>query len=131
MQNGALVVVTLLVLGNMSYFFVAQWLFNKANDVLFTDFNKAYGFHFIAVCYLDCVLLALWALIMTYRVGPGYATDHFKSEKIEFLKLAIGAPSGDEDEPLENQLDCGLERAHSAEAGQAQSNCSSQDGVSV
>lgn len=55
--------------------------------MLFTSFNQAFGFQFIGAVYLNFVLIAMWALVRTYNVGPGYTTDHFKSVKIEFLNL--------------------------------------------
>lgn len=64
-----------------------EFLYEKTQDVLFTSFNKAYGFQFIGAVYLNFIVIALLALVRTYRVGPGFTTDHFKSVKIEFLSL--------------------------------------------
>jgi len=79
--------VTILILVVLTYFFVFDFLLRKTQSVLFTNLNKAYVFQFIGVCYMNCFLLAMWALARTYMVGPGFTTDHFKSVKFEYLDL--------------------------------------------
>ena len=51
--------------------------------MLLTDWNMAYRLHFVGASYLTSLLLTLMALFMTYWVGPGFASDHFESVKLE------------------------------------------------
>ena len=86
-MNGALLVVTIVILCVLTYFFVFDFILKKTENVVFTDLSLALIYQFIAVFYLNFFLLAMWALARTYIVGPGYITDHFKSVKIEYLEL--------------------------------------------
>lgn len=80
--------VTILILAGFSYAFLYEFLWHRTEAVLLTDWNMAYRLHLIGACYLTSLLLTLMALFMTYWVGPGFASDHFKSVKMEAIDFA-------------------------------------------
>ena len=69
--------------------------------MIFTELNKAYVFYLIATSYLTCFLLCIIALFMTYFIGPGYPSDHFKFVKLD--PVEINAPNS----TSENQEELG------------------------
>ena len=111
MLNGGLIVLTVIILAILTYFFIFEYLYEKTQDVLFTSFNKAYGFQFVGACYLNFVVIAMWALARTYSVGPGFTKDIFKSVKIENLMLG-GASERSSTERQSQDAEIG--RRHSA-----------------
>ena len=88
LANGGLILVTILILAGFSYAFLYDFLWHRTEAVLLTDWNMAYRLHLIGACYLTSLLLTLMALFMTYWVGPGFASDHFKSVKMEAIDFA-------------------------------------------
>ena len=104
--NGALIWVTVLILTTFTLCFFYGFLRHRTEDVLFGEFNKAYGFHFIMVTYMTFLLLAFAALFMTYFVGPGYSKDHFESVKLEPLQLGSAMDINHSESSFRDSEDC-------------------------
>ena len=74
-------IVTILILLGLSASFIFGVIIPKASEPAFKNFYEAKGFHFLISAYSMMILLSFWAMVMTYKVGPGFVEDHFKAVK--------------------------------------------------
>jgi len=91
-------IVIVLVLTIFSYVFLLEFLPHKLRSDPYEDLHRSFQFSFITVSYSCCVLLAFWALTMTYLVGPGIVSQHFHSEALDPINQNPAALSDDEEE---------------------------------
>ena len=104
--NGALVWVTVLILATFTLSFMHGLLKRNGEVLIFKDLEKAYQLHFILVCYMTSLFLAISALFMTFYVGPGYSSEHFKSVKLEPLQLVNGMDTVISQSSFRDSEDC-------------------------
>jgi len=113
--KGLLLWFTSLILVLFSYVFIALFLQERINDFKVGDTDEfSSSYKAIVGTYLACVFLALWALLTTYFVGPGYCSDHFKSVKLDPIDMNISANAESRDPKLSSSLqsDDDLKKTH-------------------
>ncbi len=90
--RGLLLWFTALILVCFSYVFVALFLQERQAEFKMGESEEMNtNYKLIVMSYLTCVTLALWALLTTYFVGPGYSKDHFKSVKIDPITIDVAS----------------------------------------
>ena len=88
--RGALLSVTFCFQAVFGFFFLYDFLWHKLqqhdddeNDIqLDEDKRDKVSLQIIGASYIICLLLAEWALMMTYFVGPGYSKEIFTADKL-------------------------------------------------
>ena len=84
-SRGALLSVIILILGGFSYFFLWHFLPFRLQNNAYDQMHGAFQFSFLSAIFSLCIILAFWALAMTYLVGPGFSREIFKSVRLDSI----------------------------------------------